>query len=99
MPRLRGCVDFFAARTYRPAEVTALPRFLLAAWMLVCLAWGCASCSSASDAPAGTWPTAPPEAQGFDSGELASVIEKIDSEELPFDSVQIVRDGVLVLDA
>ncbi len=79
--------------------MTVLPRFLLAAWLLACLVWGCSSCSSTSEAPVGTWPTARPEAQGFDSGELASVIEKIDSEELPFDSVQIVRDGILVLDA
>ena len=76
-----------------------LPGFRLAAWLLVCLAWGCSSCSSSSDAPTGAWPTAPPETRGFDSGELASVIEKIDAENLPLDSVHVVRNGVLVLEA
>ncbi len=68
-------------------------------WLLLCLSWGCSSCNSSATAPAGAWPSSAPEAQGFDSEELASVIEKIDAEGLPFDSVQIVRNGVLVLDA
>ena len=49
--------------------------------------------------PDGQWPTAPPEEKGFDSAALASVVERIDREDLPIDSVQIVREGVLVLDA
>ena len=67
--------------------------------MFTLLCWGCASCSSGSEAPGSTWRTAPPERQGFDSAELAAVIEQIDAEDLPFDSVQIVRNGVLILDA
>jgi CubicO group peptidase (beta-lactamase class C family) len=67
--------------------------------ILTLLCWGCASCSSDSETPGSTWRTAPPESQGFDSAELAALIEQIDVEDLPFDSVQIVRNGVLILDA
>ena len=63
------------------------------------LAWGCSSCQSSSEAPGDEWPTSTAEEQGFDSAELASVIERIDDENLPIDSVQIVRNGVLILDA
>jgi CubicO group peptidase (beta-lactamase class C family) len=67
--------------------------------VLATLAWGCSSCESTAPAPVGGWPTSPPEAQGLDSDVLASVVSKIDEEDLPIDSVQIVRNGVLVLDA
>lgn len=67
--------------------------------MLGLLAWGCSSCQSSSEAPGDEWPTSPPEEQGFDSAGLASVVEQIDSEGLPIDSVQIVRNGVLIVDA
>lgn len=61
--------------------------------------WLCSSCTSESPAPGLEWPSAPPEEQGFDSAELASVIERIDGQNLPIDSMQIVRKGVLILDA
>jgi CubicO group peptidase (beta-lactamase class C family) len=57
------------------------------------------SCATDSTAPEGEWPTASPEQQGFDSAEIAVVIEEIDSKELPVDSLQVARNGALVLDA
>ncbi|MFW2388301.1 MAG: serine hydrolase domain-containing protein [Polyangiales bacterium] len=69
------------------------------AFTLLCLCWGCSSCKSESAAPLGDWPTAAPEEQGFDSAELAEIIEQIKKLNLPIDSLQLVRNGVLVLDA
>jgi len=60
------------------------------------LAWGCTGCKS--DPPAETWPTAPPEEQGVDSDALAEVVERIDQQGLPINSLQVVRNGVLILD-
>jgi CubicO group peptidase (beta-lactamase class C family) len=59
------------------------------------------ACDGAGSAPAPgkTWPTAPPEEQGFDSGLLAEVVEQISQQDLPVDSVQVARNGVLILDA
>lgn len=74
-------------------------RFLVLAFAFVCLCWGCSSCKSESPAPGLQWPSAPPEEQGFDSAELAAVVEQIDDLDLPIDSVQVVRNGVLILDA
>jgi CubicO group peptidase (beta-lactamase class C family) len=68
-------------------------------FLCMLLGWGCSSCDSSSAAPTRSWPIAPPEEQGFDSAALAAVVEKIDREDLPIDSVQLVRNGVLVLDA
>jgi CubicO group peptidase (beta-lactamase class C family) len=64
---------------------------------LALLVVGCAS--SGSGAPENEWPTSEPEARGFDSAGLAKVVERIDEEELPIDSIQIVRNGELILDA
>jgi len=60
---------------------------------------GCSGCDSSSGAPAGAWPSDSPEAKGFDSDALADIVEKIDREEMPVDSVLLVRDGALILDA
>ncbi|KPK14718.1 MAG: hypothetical protein AMJ62_11940 [Myxococcales bacterium SG8_38] len=65
----------------------------------ITLVWGCAGCESESSAPEAGWPTAPPEEQGFDSAALAEVVEQIDAQETSVDSLLIVRNGVLVLDA
>lgn len=74
-------------------------RFQLLACGSALLAWACFSCQSSSQTEGDEWATSPPEQQGFDSAELASVIERIDDENLPIDSVQVVRNGVLILDA
>lgn len=59
-----------------------------------------AGCSGGESTPNdGEWPTGAPETQGFDSGEMAAVVEEIKSEDLPVDSLQVVRNGVLILDA
>ncbi|MGB8330394.1 MAG: serine hydrolase, partial [Polyangiales bacterium] len=73
--------------------------FLALAWASLTVWWGCSGCQSSSDANANSWPTSPPEEQGFDSAALAEVLEQIDAGDLPIDSVQIVRNGVLIVDA
>ena len=73
--------------------------FPFLAFAFFCLSWGCSSCTSESPAPALDWPTSPPEEQGFDSAALAQVIEQIDEQGLPIDSIQATRNGVLILDA
>lgn len=67
----------------------------------VILAWGCAASNSESSPPSprATWPTAAPEEQGFDSALLAQLVEEIDLQGLPVDSLQLVRNGVLIVDA
>jgi CubicO group peptidase (beta-lactamase class C family) len=45
------------------------------------------------------WPTSTPEEQGIDSEALADLVEKIDRENLPIDSLLMARRGSLVLDA
>lgn len=49
--------------------------------------------------PPGEWRTASPESQGIDSDGLAAALEFIDSEALDIHSLQILRNGYLVLDA
>lgn len=63
------------------------------------LAWACSSCSSNSSSSPESWSLSTPEEQGIDSATLATVIEEIDQRDLPVDSLQIVRNGYLVLDA
>lgn len=45
------------------------------------------------------WPQSSPEAQGIDSTQLAAMMEEIGKQKLRIHSVQIVRNGVMVLDA
>jgi CubicO group peptidase (beta-lactamase class C family) len=75
-----------------------IPRFAVLGAAILSL-WGCASCGSDSAAPGQDWPVAAPEEQGFDSAGLAEVVERIDAQEMPIDSLQLVRNGVLILDA
>jgi CubicO group peptidase (beta-lactamase class C family) len=65
------------------------------------LTWGCSTSSSESGpaSPGATWPTAAPEEQGFDSALLAQLVEQIHLQDLPVDSLQLVRNGSLILDA
>jgi CubicO group peptidase (beta-lactamase class C family) len=74
-------------------------RFPVLACVCVMLAWGCSSPKATPAAPGETWPTSPPEEQGFDSDMLAEVVEQIDQEDLPVDSLLVVRNGVLIVDA
>lgn len=74
-------------------------RFPVLACVCVMLAWGCSSPKATPAAPGETWPTSYPEEQGFDSDMLAEVVEQIDREDLPVDSLLVVRNGVLIADA
>jgi CubicO group peptidase (beta-lactamase class C family) len=74
-------------------------RFSVLAFSFIWLCCGCSSGKSESATVGADWPTAPPEEQGFDSAALAEVIEQIDVQGLPIDSVQLARNGVLILDA
>lgn len=49
--------------------------------------------------PTEGWVTSTPEAQGIDSEQLAAMMAAIDDNDLDVDSVLVVRNGVLVLDA
>lgn len=74
-------------------------RFLVLACGYIWIGWGCSSSETESAAPGEDWPTAPPEEHGFDSAALAEVVERINEEDLPIDSLLLVRNGVLILDA
>lgn len=74
-------------------------RFSMVASLCMLLSWSCSSCQSDSNAPAQRWPTATPEEHGFDSAALAAIVEQIDEQDLPVDSLQLVRNGALILDA
>lgn len=75
------------------------PVFPCLAGIFLALSLGVSSCATETSAPDGAWPTATPEQQGFDSAEIAAVIEDIDARALAVDSLHIVRNGVLILDA
>ncbi len=49
--------------------------------------------------PTHGWPTTPPEAQGMDSRVLAAMLETIRDENHAIDSVTVIRNGYLILDA
>jgi len=85
--------------TYGPTVTPRILYFLVLASACAILASGCSSSETAAPAPGKTWPTAPPEEQGFNSDLLAQVIEQINQQELPVDSLQVARNGVLILDA
>lgn len=63
-----------------------------------------ASTIQATPPPPDYWPTdgwrsSPPEAQGMDSGQLADMLEHIQQEGYRVHSIQIIRNGYLVLDS
>jgi len=67
-----------------------------------------ASCSEPSDQlavrapnywPTDGWRTSSPEAQGMDSERLADALDYIHENAIPIHSLQIIRNGYLVLDA
>ena len=49
--------------------------------------------------PTGGWRTSTPEQQGFDSGRLAKGLQSLREKQAPIDSLLIIRNGYLVLDA
>jgi CubicO group peptidase (beta-lactamase class C family) len=49
--------------------------------------------------PIWDWPVATPEEEGMDSGKLADLLEEIQAQGDPIDSVLVVRHGRVVLDA
>ncbi|MDH3201302.1 MAG: beta-lactamase family protein [Myxococcales bacterium] len=73
----------------------ALPGYLLVA-MVAALSLGC---GPSTPAMSSDWPTSTPEEQGIDSEALADLVERIDLENLPVDSLLMARNGSLVLDA
>ena len=79
--------------------VRAMLRFPILACACLMLACGSSSSKTPPVAPGESWPTAPPEEQGFDSAMLAQLVEQIDQEDLPVDSLQVARKGVLIVDA
>jgi CubicO group peptidase (beta-lactamase class C family) len=73
--------------------------------ILLPLLLGVLSCSPKETQPTGTanrnetnWPVSTPEAQGMDSMLLIEMLEEIQGQNLGINSIQIVRNGVLVLD-
>ena len=49
--------------------------------------------------PAQDWRTVTPEEQGFDSGKLAELLQAVRDQNIGLDSLLIIRNGYLVLDA
>jgi hypothetical protein len=49
--------------------------------------------------PTDAWPTSTPEAQGMDSGLLAEMLDEIGRRKTRIESVTIIRNGHMVLDA
>ena len=49
--------------------------------------------------PTDSWKTATPESQGMDSGKLAEMVKLVWQEEVAIESITVVRNGYLVLDA
>ncbi len=49
--------------------------------------------------PTSSWRTSTPEEQGFDSAKLAEMLSALDKDGVPVDSVLVVRNGYIVLDA
>ena len=79
---------------------------LVLAIIILSLLFGAISCAPKKTQSAGqavrnesSWPVSSPEAQGIDSGKLIEMLEDIRGQHLGVHSLQIVRNGVLVLDA
>ncbi len=49
--------------------------------------------------PVQDWPVSTPEEQGFDSAKLADALQALDDQGAPIDSLLVIRNGSLVLDA
>lgn len=85
------------------ARIRLLARAVATALSLIVMP-AAAGAQRASDPRAVPWPTkgwqtATPESQGFDSGTLADAFDFIREKQIPIHSLQVVRNGRLVLDA
>lgn len=67
------------------------------ALLLLCLATGLRAAEN--ETPSGGWPTSTPEEQGMRSDLLADMLERVRWNRYRIDSVAIVRNGRLVMDA
>ncbi|MFC2052981.1 serine hydrolase domain-containing protein [Chloroflexota bacterium] len=74
---------------------------LLSLCLAITMLIGCASPTPETPPPssAPSWPVSTPEEQGLDSEILAAMLAKIEEEDYKIDSVLVVRNGYLVLDA
>ncbi len=74
---------------------------LLSICLAITLLIGCASPTPETLPPssASSWPISTPEEQGLDSETLAQMLAQIKGEDYKIDSVLVVRNGYLVLDA
>ncbi len=75
---------------------------IIAAFVLIVTANSCLDSKNQKTEP-DYWPTAvwrssSPEAQGMDSEILLQILDKIRTENLPIDSIHLVRNGYMVLD-
>ena len=71
--------------------------FILA--LVICCNFGVTADENPDYWPTKTWRTASPESQGMDSNLLENMLDKIWINDLDIDSVSVVRNGYLVLDA
>jgi hypothetical protein len=73
-------------------------RFAIAALVLL-LTLSVSSATAADYWPTEGWRTSTPEEQGMDSGRLADMLEWIEIKQRRIDSVTVIRNGYIVLDA
>lgn len=90
---------------------TIWPRLMLVAGVIVLIALGIvawtltpglrepAAVPAPDDWPTNGWQTSSPEEQGYDSAKLAEMLQKIQEKEIAIDSLLIVHNGYVVLDA
>jgi CubicO group peptidase (beta-lactamase class C family) len=71
--------------------------FILA--LVICCNFGLAADENPDYWPTKTWRTASPESQGMDSNLLENMLDKIWIKDLDIESISIVRNGYIVLDA
>ena len=67
--------------------------------LLICLAFGIASSESQDYWPAAAWRTSSPESQGINSEVLVDMLSRLELYPNTIDSVTIIRNGYIVLDA
>jgi CubicO group peptidase (beta-lactamase class C family) len=73
-------------------------RFTVALFLILLSAPELSSPQAAPTWPAADWPRSEPEAQGMSSAELATMLERIESDNPGIRSVTVVRHGTVVLD-
>ena len=71
-------------------------------WILICVTYGLSADPATAEPdywPTEAWRSATPEAQGMDSRMLLEMLQSIRERKLAIDSLTIVRNGYIVLDA